>query len=321
MVGSRSACRIHGARAPRDRCQVAPWPASRGAGGEGGEHGGGERAQRAGFPPSQQPSPRTGAQGRASSLQGPSQPRPVSAVRQVTRWLRGACLIQHTPPQPLPGWCLARALRVKGHLPALNLELRQEALGGGSRGTHISVLRSRGQKTVTVTVTAPPQTHIFRRGWGCSPSPHPPLLPCPCPLPSDPCPLTPCSHPCPLLSLPSLVPCTPATCPLPSAPAPPPLPSRLPALPRPPHLVLHKQLQAQPLQACTGTQRAYAVLPPMFSRPWRDRLQAEGQWVYLLGGQSGRSWLVFTAGALWPGRVSPPVLDTEPLGSPLEPQV
>lgn len=184
MVGSRSACRMHGARAPHDRWQAAPLA--------GLQRGGGEsRAWRREKGPRQQgPHPPSShglglvlRAGLPASRDHPPNPALCLLSGRSHAEARGACLIQHTPPQPLPGWCLARALRVKGHLPAHRSPTTPgRRLWGGSRGTHISVLRSRGQKTVTVTVTAPtPDPHIQTGLERCSPSPHPLLLPLPPP--------------------------------------------------------------------------------------------------------------------------------------------
>lgn len=60
----------------------------------------GERTQRVESPPSQQPCPWAGAQGRASSLQGSPprhQPAPCLLSGRSHSEARGAWLIQHTP--------------------------------------------------------------------------------------------------------------------------------------------------------------------------------------------------------------------------------
>lgn len=144
----------------------------------------------------------------------------------------------------------------------------------------------------------------------CCPLPPPPA---PCPLPSDPLlpplllPSAPAPFPC--LPLP-----TPAPCALPPAPAP-----ALPSSPGP------SRTAAGPAPADTraGTRRPRGAAASCSPGP-EGESAGWGVGGFPPRGWSGRSWLACTAGELWPaplGRLSSPVLDTEPFGSPLEPQV
>lgn len=145
----------------------------------GSSMGVGERAHRAGSPPSQQPRPRLVLRVGLPASRDPCPPPCVRSLAGHTLKLgvSGSPSIPH--PKPLPGWCLAGALRANGHLLAQRSPTTPGRRLWGEQGHPVKCPEIQRPESRDHEHDCPhPGPTYPDGGWtGALPSLHPHLLP------------------------------------------------------------------------------------------------------------------------------------------------